>query len=65
MIVPTTHNYVLFKVMGEVHNISFFRRFSTRIYMICTLIIIIICLFRTRGTQYISKDAAEQPGATK
>ena len=26
---------------------------------------IIICLFRTRGTQYISKDATEQPGATK
>ena len=26
---------------------------------------IIICLFRTRGTQYISKDATEQPGAKK
>ena len=28
-------------------------------------ILILICLFRTRGTQYISKDATEQPGESK
>ena len=34
----------------------------TSLWNCLIIIIIIICLFRTRGTQYISKDA---PGATK
>ena len=45
---------------GWTHAICFWYHYFTG-----RIIIIMICLFRTRGTQYIPKDATEQPGATK